>query len=231
MKILDDNGLNFIKSFEGCVLNPYLDTTGTPTIGWGMTYYPDSDKYVTLQDSPLTQAQADAYFVEMVKPYEEAVSESCTIFLTQNQFNALTDFAYNLGVGALKSSVLIEHINSHCMVESDFTEYDHANGKVSEVLLKRRQAEFSLFVSNTNIMENTPTPAENATAPGPVVTPATAQTVVLNTVKVFWTRTENGETATGETDLPITPEIVAAFTASADNVGWNITVEAASVTA
>jgi lysozyme len=35
---LDAAGLNLIKEFEGCILQPYLEQVGIPTIGYGQIY-------------------------------------------------------------------------------------------------------------------------------------------------------------------------------------------------
>jgi GH24 family phage-related lysozyme (muramidase) len=38
----------YIKLCESCELKPYLDSVGIPTIGWGLTFYPDGE----LESSP-----------------------------------------------------------------------------------------------------------------------------------------------------------------------------------
>ena len=47
-----------IQHYEECILHPYPDANGIPTIGWGNTIYRNGDR-VTLQDPPLAQADAD----------------------------------------------------------------------------------------------------------------------------------------------------------------------------
>lgn len=204
---ISQKGLNLIKRYEGCVLHPYLDQGGTPTIGWGMTYYPNTGKKVSMNDATLTQEQADTYFLEMVQPYCNAVLEVVTVPLTQNQLDALTDFSYNLGNEAFRQSTLLQHINNHAVVEEDFTIYSHANGKVLVGLLNRRKAEYTLFIT-----ADTPTiTMEENTAPTADITPSTEQTVKLTKVMVYYDKTANGETIQGEAEIPVTPEIVAIF--------------------
>lgn len=145
---ISENGLSFIKSFEGCRLTSYLDVGGIATIGWGMTYYPATGIRVKLTDPDLTQEQADDMFVLMVKPYAEGVTEALGGFtVNQNQFDSLVDFTYNLGVGAFKQSTLCQNVIDKCVVEDDFTLYDHAAGEVNAGLLKRRQAEYNVFMT------------------------------------------------------------------------------------
>lgn len=142
-------GLNFIKSYEGCVLHPYLDQGGIPTIGYGMTYYPDTDKHVKMTDPVLTQAQADSLFLLMVKPYADAVLEATSgVLLNQNQLDALTSFTYNCGIGAFQQSTLCQHVLLNKVTEADFTLYDHVGKQVLVGLLKRREAEYQLFITS-----------------------------------------------------------------------------------
>jgi lysozyme len=96
---------DFIRGFEGCILHPYLDQRGIPTIGWGNIIYKDGRK-VTMSDPPLSQADAESLFEWQVGLKAAAVN-GLHILFNQNQFNALCDFAYNEGVGALSSSTLV----------------------------------------------------------------------------------------------------------------------------
>ena len=56
---MTNEGLELIKRYEGFRAKPYLCPAGVPTIGYGVTVYPDGTK-VTLQDPPITQAKAPA---------------------------------------------------------------------------------------------------------------------------------------------------------------------------
>ena len=67
--------------------------------------------------------------------------------VTQNQFDALVCFAYNVGIGNLKSSTLLRMINDGQAnaAGSQFLRWNKANGKVLSGLVNRRQAEMELF--------------------------------------------------------------------------------------
>ncbi len=106
-----DKGLALIKSFEGFSARPYLCPAGVPTIGYGATYYPDGRR-VTMQDKPVTEADATAMLRSMLASYEAGVSRYVLVPLTQGQFDALVSFAYNLGLSALKSSTLLRLVNA-----------------------------------------------------------------------------------------------------------------------
>ena len=57
--------VNWIKSSEGFSSVPYADAGDLPTIGYGMTYYPDGTR-VTLTDNPISKEQADSYLKEII---------------------------------------------------------------------------------------------------------------------------------------------------------------------
>ena len=99
MKV-SDNGLALIKKFEGCRLTAYADVGGVWTIGWGQTG-PDVVEGLTI-----TQAQADARLRAEVDRFAEGVLSGLKVPVNQNQFDALVSFAYNVGLGAFRSSTL-----------------------------------------------------------------------------------------------------------------------------
>lgn len=227
---MTDELLNFIKSFEGCRLSSYLDVGGVATIGWGMTYYPDTDISVKMTDKALTQQEADDYFISMVKPYYKGVYASTGGGLNVNQMTALVDFAYNLGLGAFKQSDLLTHVLKGTVTESDFTIYDHVGHVENQGLLARRIAEYTLFMKveplpinqNNNMESEQQVVAEVQARP---------QTVTIKSVTVVFDRTENGETIQtgGTTTVNITSEILAALqnpNAGLVEAGYTVTVQA-----
>jgi len=145
---LDTTGLNFIKREEGCILHPYLDQVGIPTIGYGLTYYPHTGSKVTMKDPPITQLQANAMFFLILKPYCLAVYSTTRDDLTQNEFNALVSLAYNIGTGGFKSSTVHKlvdaHINGQALRDA-FHMWNKANHKVVKDLDDRREREYQLY--------------------------------------------------------------------------------------
>lgn len=150
MKI-SNTGLELIKSFEGCILTAYDDSTGVLTIGYGHT------SNVT-KGMVITQAQADALLIEDLSLAESCVNNYVTVTLTQNQFDALVSFAFNCGNGALKSSTLLKKLNSgdYTGASCEFLKWcKDGRGNTMEGLLRRRQAEKELFNSKTqNVIYN-----------------------------------------------------------------------------
>ena len=144
----DSAGHNLIKQFEGLSLRPYADSVGIPTIGYGMTYYPDTGRRVSLKDRPLTTFEANTYFSMMLLPYERAVDSMTVDTLTQNQFNALVSLCYNIGIKALQGSTLIKLVNGNPnspAIKEQFLRWNRAGGKVLKGLTNRREKEVGLY--------------------------------------------------------------------------------------
>ena len=137
-----------INTFEGLELNPYLCPAGVPTIGIGMTHYPDG-KTVTMKDHAITELQANILLGAVLIHYANAVTRYVKVTITQNQFDALVDFAYNLGNSALLGSTLLKKLNvrDYNGAAEQFLVWTHAGGVISAGLERRRMAERTLFLT------------------------------------------------------------------------------------
>ena len=133
-------GIELIKHFEGCELEAYKCAAGVWTIGYGHI------KGVT-PESVITQEQAEQMLVEELNEYEGYINDMVTTPLSQNQFDALVSWVYNLGGGNLKASTLLKVLNSGDFngVPAQLMRWNKAGGKVLEGLTRRRQAEADLF--------------------------------------------------------------------------------------
>jgi lysozyme len=143
-----------IQQFEGCAkrrpdgsFEAYPDpgSGGDPwTIGWGSTG-PDIKPGVVW-----TQAQCDARFAEHVAEFgtgvAAAIGDAAT---TQNQFDAMVSFAYNVGLGNFGSSTLLRKhkAGDYAGAAAEFAKWNKAAGKVLPGLVKRRAAEAALYSS------------------------------------------------------------------------------------
>lgn len=146
---LDAAGLLLIKHFEGVVLHPYRDQVGIPTIGIGMTYYPGG-KPVSMDDQPITMEQADQDFILVSHPYAHIVSFATKPVLTQNQFNGLFCFCYNIGISGFKGSTVLRLVNQSIFdqrLKDAFLMWDKADGQLLEDLVDRREMEYNTFIS------------------------------------------------------------------------------------
>ena len=138
-------GLQLIKNAEGLRLEAYPDpaTGGAPwTIGYG------SIGGVS-QGMVITEEQAEERLREDVRFAEIGVRTYATVPLTQHQFDALTDFAFNCGIGALRSSTLLHKLNQrdYLGAAEEFKRWDMAAGKHMPGLAKRRAAEAEMFLA------------------------------------------------------------------------------------
>lgn len=146
---LNKTGIDLIAKFEGCVLPPYKDSVGIPTIGIGMTYYPETGKKVTMADKPLANIE-EAYrqFSLLVKPFCLAVYSTTRDDLKQHEFNALVSLAYNIGPVGFKGSTVHRLVNEHVSGEAlnkAFLMWNKAGGKALAGLTKRRQLEYDVY--------------------------------------------------------------------------------------
>ena len=147
MKISDE-GLRLIKSFEGyhtkqadgsCVA--YLCPARVPTIGWGCT------EGVKL-GMRWTEAEATDGLRRELAKHEAAVARLVTVDINQNQFDALTSFSYNCGVGALAKSTLLKRLNKGDVsgAAQAFHAWNKGGGRVLNGLVARRAREAALFM-------------------------------------------------------------------------------------
>lgn len=128
------------KGFESCRLVAYYDSKGVLTIGWGHTgsVYPGM---------VITQEKADELLRGDYATAEAGVNRCVTVKITQNEFDALVDEFFNVGVTAMCGSTEIRLLNSgdYQGAAGEFAKWDHAGGKVIAGLLRRRIAERTLF--------------------------------------------------------------------------------------
>lgn len=154
-KKLNSVGSLFLQNREGFSAVPYLCSAGKPTIGFGNTFYPDGRK-VTMKDKPITRAYGVEIFTLVVAQFEKDVNSLVKSIITQNQFNALVSFAYNVGsdidvdfiAEGLGDSTLLKKVNANPNdpnIAKEFAKWNKANGKVSNGLISRRQLEAELY--------------------------------------------------------------------------------------
>ena len=144
-----DKGIELIKRFEGLSLKPYLCPANVPTIGYGNTFYKNGKK-VTLNDKPITEQKAVEMLRQSLEKFEQYVDSYTTDSITQNQFDALVSFCYNLGPANLKSSTLLKKVNANTndeTIKDEFLKWTKAGGRKLAGLVKRREAEATLYFS------------------------------------------------------------------------------------
>jgi lysozyme len=130
-----ESGLQFIMEQEGCVLHTYQDQAGYDTIGVGHLIKPGEDipDHISKEDALLLLAQD-------VQKVEDVVNDLGWV-LTQSQFDALVDFGFNCGTGALKQ------LAKHGMddVPNQLPRWNKAGGRILPVLTQRRALEVEMW--------------------------------------------------------------------------------------
>jgi lysozyme len=137
----DAQGLHLTESEEGKRNVAYQDSGGVWTIGYGHTG-PEVHEGLTWTD----QQCEDALAADKAKA-RAAVREYVKVQLTQNEFDALEDFDFNVGSGAFRGSTLLKMLNGgdFAGAAKQLEQWDHVNGKVVAGLLRRRLDEEALF--------------------------------------------------------------------------------------
>ena len=133
-------GIALIKKFEGCELEAYQCSAGVWTIGYGHT------KDVEEGDT-ISKDQAEEMLVEELHEYENYINEYVNVALSQNQFDALVSWVYNLGPANLKASTMLKVLNEgkYEDVPYQMKRWNKAGGKVLDGLVRRREAEALLY--------------------------------------------------------------------------------------
>lgn len=142
-----ENCLGLIRKFEGFSAKPYKCPADVWTIGYGSTRYADG-RSVAASDPNITEQAAGALVLATLGAYESAVNDSVKVPLSQNEFDALVDFAYNVGAGNLRTSTLLKKLNAgdRAGAADEFLKWNKGGGKVLPGLVRRREAERKLFL-------------------------------------------------------------------------------------
>lgn len=135
---LSPTGRDFIKANEGFRANAYADGAGHQSIGYGHQIQPGE----TFQQ-PISQATADRLFNADAAKAAGVVSDAVAVELSQDQFDALVDFCFNVGAAAFRGSTLLRLLNSgdYAGAAQQFNQWVKSGGAT------RRVAETNLFES------------------------------------------------------------------------------------
>lgn len=131
------------RRFEGCRLMPYICPAGVWTCGWGSTG-PD-----VIPGKPWTKAYADKRLEADAGRFAISALKACPGLATahDSHLSAFTDFAYNLGGGALMGSTLRRRYNAGDIpgTREQFGRWVRGGGRVLPGLVLRRAAEAALL--------------------------------------------------------------------------------------
>ena len=137
---ISDNGIALIKKHEGCKLTSYKCPAGVWTIGYGHTFG-------VTGNMTITKAKAEEFLKQDLVRFEKNVEKYNSKYnWTQNEFDALVCFAYNIGS---IDGLTIKGTRKKQEIADKMLEYTKAGGKTLAGLVKRRNDERTLFLSST----------------------------------------------------------------------------------
>ncbi len=151
---MEFTGFKEIEEWEGLRLTAYKDSGGVLTIGFGHTG-PDVKEGMTI-----TRERANELLIEDLKEASWAVNKGVKVDITQNQFNALVSFAFNVGVGAFLESTALSRLNNKKYEAAAealtwFNKITNPITKKKEVspgLVNRRKKERELFLRPDDVL-------------------------------------------------------------------------------
>lgn len=138
-------GINLIKEFEGVRLKSYKCPAGVWTVGVGHTSAAGPPKVGPGME--ITNAQAMKILAQDLGQFENGIDTMVKVPLTQNQFDALVSFTYNVGLGAFQKSTLLKKLNAgqYDAVPAELMKWTKAGGKELPGLVRRRRAEAAMW--------------------------------------------------------------------------------------
>lgn len=152
---ISNNGLNLIKSFEGFSQYPYSDYSQW-SIGYGSYVCGIEEDPYKIYPNGISKEEAEQKLLQTINTYIKAVNNFALEYqvqLTQNQFDALVSFTYNVGANVWKrdpsnfkiKALLIAGDYSAEEMEEAFYKWRYAGGKELTGLANRRLKEAALF--------------------------------------------------------------------------------------
>lgn len=149
--------IELIKSFEGYRRTAAALADGRWTIGYGHT------KSARV-GAEIPESDAEALLIYDLLEVTKAVNDWTFTPLTQNQFDALVCFAFNVGLENFRRSTVLRRINEGAMLQAacalEMWRKAEFEGEriVVDALVRRRAAEKSLFLTPTHGWVPAPSP-------------------------------------------------------------------------
>jgi lysozyme len=132
--------VELVKKFEGFRDTAYLCPAGVWTIGYGTTENVSQGDEVTKQD-------AEVWLMDDLIEASAAIDKLVEVPLTQEQYDALTSFVYNVGRDAFRKSTMLHLLNAgdYEGAAEQFPRWNKGGGRVLAGLSRRREAERQVF--------------------------------------------------------------------------------------
>jgi GH24 family phage-related lysozyme (muramidase) len=148
---LSDAGARLIAEFEGFRSELYNDPADHCTIGYGHLVHrgPIDGSESAEFKKGITRKRALELLQKDAGAAAGAVNDGVKVPLSQQQFDALVSFVFNVGSGAFAESTLLRLLNEgrYDAVPEQLDRWVKADGKTLEGLVRRRKAEGAHFAT------------------------------------------------------------------------------------
>ena len=132
--------VDLVKEFEGFRPTAYLCPAGVWTIGYGTTENVEPGDEVTEQE-------AEEMLMGDLLEASKAIDDLVDVPLTQEQYDGLCSFIYNVGRDAFRNSTMLRLLNAgdYDGAAKQFPRWNKGGGRVLAGLTRRREAERQMF--------------------------------------------------------------------------------------
>ncbi len=149
-------GINLLKSIEQLATTPYDDQTGKDITVWvagatiGYGHLISSSEWSKYKKG-ITQVEALKLFHADLRPYINTVKTKIAVNVTQNEFDAMVVFTFNIGRKGFSNSSVLKIINNHGVtssysnLETAWKAWNKSQGKINKGLINRRKAEWNIY--------------------------------------------------------------------------------------
>jgi len=150
--ILTQEGWDYIREEEGCVLTAYKIGDGMITIGYGHAEPISTSQYKV--GDKITQERAEELLIEDVnyaaqgvkRMFQQWKDEGINVKITQDQYDVLVSLAYNKGVGGFRNSAFIAPLKKGDLEEAGELIRVESDSRFAGIA-KRRNREADKFLS------------------------------------------------------------------------------------
>lgn len=142
MKFSND-GRRLLEKLEGKKPYLYYCSADRATIGIGCTVDPERYRNAYLSDKAIYEL-----LDERLEIFERAINNCIKVPLTQNQYDALVCFAFNVGINAFLNSTLLKKLNAglYDEVPNQLRRWNKVGADIKEGLVHRREQEIELWI-------------------------------------------------------------------------------------
>lgn len=146
---ISEKGIALIKDAEGFSAKPYQDVAGYWTIGYGHKILETDDIYPYGEKNLITNEEAENILLRDISWAERCVNANVSAPLTQNQYDALISFVYNVGCGNFEQSMMLKLINDGDFetASEEFKRWVYSKGRYIAGLENRRTKERQTFIA------------------------------------------------------------------------------------